>query len=107
LAAKFAAFKLDHHLSGIKKLAGQTAIYGVTTVLGRFLNVFLTFWLTYEFGAEKFAIFSLIIHFQAQYGDFTLDQARVQCQQKKAELASITSEAEDYFVRGDNLMAYK
>ena len=59
MAAKFAAFKLDHHLSGIKKLAGQTAIYGVTTVLGRFLNVFLTFWLTYEFGAEKFAIFSL------------------------------------------------
>jgi O-antigen/teichoic acid export membrane protein len=46
-------------LSGIKKLAGQTAIYGVSTVLGRFLNVFLTFWLTYEFGAEKFAIFSL------------------------------------------------
>ena len=46
-------------LSGIKKLAGQTAIYGISTVLGRFLNVFLTFWLTYEFGAEKFAIFSL------------------------------------------------
>ena len=46
-------------MSGIKKLAGQTAIYGVSTVLGRFLNVFLTFWLTYEFGAEKFAIFSL------------------------------------------------
>lgn len=31
----------------------------MSTVLGRFLNVFLTFWLTYEFGAEKFAIFSL------------------------------------------------
>ena len=46
-------------MSGIKKLAGQTAIYGVSTVLLRFLNVFLTFWLTYEFGAEKFAIFSL------------------------------------------------
>jgi O-antigen/teichoic acid export membrane protein len=46
-------------LSGIKKLAGQTAIYGISTVLGRFLNVFLTFWLTYVFGAEKFAIFSL------------------------------------------------
>jgi O-antigen/teichoic acid export membrane protein len=46
-------------LSGIKKLAGQTAIYGVSTILGRFLNVFLTFWLTYEYGAEKFAIFSL------------------------------------------------
>ena len=46
-------------MSGIKKLAGQTAIYGVSTVLGRFLNVFLTFWLTYVYGAEKFAIFSL------------------------------------------------
>lgn len=46
-------------MSGIKKLAGQTAIYGVSTILGRFLNVFLTFWLTYVYGAEKFAIFSL------------------------------------------------
>jgi O-antigen/teichoic acid export membrane protein len=43
----------------VKKLAGQTAIYGLSTVIGRFLNVFLTFWLTYEFGAAKFAIFSL------------------------------------------------
>ncbi|MDQ3845070.1 MAG: polysaccharide biosynthesis C-terminal domain-containing protein, partial [Bacteroidota bacterium] len=46
-------------MSGIKKLAGQTAIYGISTVIGRFLNVFLTFWLTYVYGAEKFAIFSL------------------------------------------------
>ena len=43
----------------VKKLAGQTAIYGLSTVIGRFLNVFLTFWLTYVYGAEKFAIFSL------------------------------------------------
>ena len=43
----------------VKKLAGQTAIYGLSTVVGRFLNVFLTFWLTYVYGAEKFAIFSL------------------------------------------------
>lgn len=46
-------------MSGIKKLAGQTAIYGLSTILGRFLNVFLTFWLTYVYGAEQFAIFSL------------------------------------------------
>lgn len=46
-------------MSGIKKLAGQTAIYGVSTILGRFLNVFLTFWLTYVFGAKEFAVFSL------------------------------------------------
>ncbi|MDP9230506.1 MAG: oligosaccharide flippase family protein, partial [Bacteroidota bacterium] len=43
----------------VKKLAGQTVIYGLSTVIGRFLNVFLTFWLTYVYGAEKFAIFSL------------------------------------------------
>jgi Kef-type K+ transport system membrane component KefB len=46
-------------LSGIKKLAGQTAIYGLSTILGRFLNVFLTFWLTYVYGAEEFAVFTL------------------------------------------------
>lgn len=46
-------------MSGIKKLAGETAVYGLSTILGRFLNVFLTFWLTYEFGAEKFAVFTL------------------------------------------------
>jgi O-antigen/teichoic acid export membrane protein len=46
-------------LSGLKKLAGQTAIYGVSTILGRFLNVFLTFWLTYVFAADEFAVFSL------------------------------------------------
>lgn len=46
-------------MSGIKKLAGQTAIYGVSTILGRFLNVFLTFWLTYVYGAEEFAVFTL------------------------------------------------
>lgn len=46
-------------MSGLKKLAGQTAIYGISTILGRFLNVFLTFWLTYVFAADAFAIFSL------------------------------------------------
>ncbi len=46
-------------MSGLKKLAGQTAIYGVSTIFGRFLNVFLTFWLTYVFAADEFAVFSL------------------------------------------------
>jgi O-antigen/teichoic acid export membrane protein len=46
-------------LSGIKKLAGQTAIYGLSTVLGRFLNVFITFWLTHIYGAEIFGVFTL------------------------------------------------
>ncbi|RAJ03966.1 O-antigen/teichoic acid export membrane protein [Chitinophaga skermanii] len=36
-------------MSSIKKLTGQTLIYGVPTILGRFLNVFLTFGLTYLF----------------------------------------------------------
>jgi O-antigen/teichoic acid export membrane protein len=56
---KFAFSSKQYLLSGIKKLAGQTAIYGVSTILGRFLNVFLTFWLTYVYGPEKFAVFSL------------------------------------------------
>ncbi len=46
-------------MSGLKKLAGETAIYGISTILGRFLNVFLTFWLTYVFDGGEFAIFSL------------------------------------------------
>ena len=52
-------------MSGIKKLAGETAVYGLSTIVGRFLNVFLTFWLTYEFGAEKFAIFTLAYAYAA------------------------------------------
>ncbi len=34
--------KFEHLLSTLKKLAGQTAIYGLSSILGRFLNFFLT-----------------------------------------------------------------
>lgn len=40
-------------LSSIKKLAGQTLIYGVPTILGRFLNVLIAFGLTYLFKSSS------------------------------------------------------
>ena len=46
-------------MSGIKKLAGQTAIYGLSTIVGRFLNVFITFCITHKYGGEVFGVFSL------------------------------------------------
>lgn len=42
--------------SGIKKLAGQTVIYGLGTILPRFLNYLLTPFLTYGFTAAEFGI---------------------------------------------------
>lgn len=52
-------------MSSIKKLTGQTLIYGVPTILGRFLNVFLTFGLTYLFNTT------------AQFGDYAVAYAYV------------------------------
>jgi len=40
----------------LKKLAGQTAIYGLGTILPRFLNYFLTPVLTYAFAAAEYGI---------------------------------------------------
>ena len=40
----------------LKKLAGQTAIYGLGTILPRFLNYFLTPILTYSFTAAEYGI---------------------------------------------------
>ncbi|UYQ93110.1 oligosaccharide flippase family protein [Chitinophaga horti] len=40
-------------MSSIKKLAGQTLIYGVPTILGRFLNVLIAFGLTYLFNSSS------------------------------------------------------
>ena len=37
-------------MSALKKLAGQTAIYGLSTILPRFLNYLLTPLLTYIIG---------------------------------------------------------
>jgi O-antigen/teichoic acid export membrane protein len=40
----------------LKKLAGQTVVYGLGTILPRFLNYFLTPILTYAFSAAQFGI---------------------------------------------------
>jgi O-antigen/teichoic acid export membrane protein len=45
-------------LSSIKKLAGQTAIYGVGTILGRVLNYLLTPLYTSIFSSEIYAVFN-------------------------------------------------
>src|ERR1041385_7839988 len=47
----------------LKKLAGQTAVYGLPTILGRMLNYVLTFFLTWIF--SKPAEFSLNAEFYA------------------------------------------
>ncbi|WP_295128972.1 polysaccharide biosynthesis C-terminal domain-containing protein [uncultured Chitinophaga sp.] len=47
-------------MSSIKRLAGQTLIYGVPTILGRFLNVLISFGLTYLFNST------------ADFGDYAL-----------------------------------
>lgn len=42
--------------SGIKKLAGQTVIYGLGTIVPRFLNYLITPFLTYGFTAAEYGI---------------------------------------------------
>lgn len=44
----------------LKKLAGQTVVYGLGTMLPRFLNYFITPVLTYNFLPQQFAINSVI-----------------------------------------------
>jgi O-antigen/teichoic acid export membrane protein len=41
-------------LSSLKKLASQTAIYGLPTIVGRLLNYFLTPLYTYLFSTSEF-----------------------------------------------------
>ena len=45
-------------MSDIKKLAGQTAIYGLPTILGRFLNYLLVPVYTYSLTADKYGVVS-------------------------------------------------
>jgi O-antigen/teichoic acid export membrane protein len=47
-------------LSGIKKLAGQTLWYGVSTIFSRFLNYLLTPYLTYKLSGAGFGEMSLV-----------------------------------------------
>ncbi|MBR1775021.1 MAG: oligosaccharide flippase family protein [Bacteroidales bacterium] len=45
-------------MSDIKKLAGQTAVYGVPTIVGRFLNYFLVPLYTYNIAASEYGMVS-------------------------------------------------
>lgn len=45
-------------MSDIKKLAGQTAIYGVPTIIGRFLNYFLVPLYTYNIATQNYGVVS-------------------------------------------------
>jgi O-antigen/teichoic acid export membrane protein len=47
-------------LSGIKKLAGQTLWYGVSSIFARFLNYLLTPYLTYKLSGSGFGEMSLV-----------------------------------------------
>jgi O-antigen/teichoic acid export membrane protein len=47
-------------LSSIKKLAGQTLWYGLSSIFGRFLNYLLTPILTYAFGGADFGIITVL-----------------------------------------------
>ena len=45
-------------MSDIKKLAGQTAVYGIPTIIGRFLNYLLVPVYTYTLAPESYGIVS-------------------------------------------------
>ncbi len=45
-------------MSDIKKLAGQTAVYGIPTIVGRFLNYFLVPLYTYNIAASAYGMVS-------------------------------------------------
>jgi O-antigen/teichoic acid export membrane protein len=50
-------------LSGIKKLAGQTMWYGVSTIAARFINYLLLPYLTYKLSTAVYGEFSLVYSF--------------------------------------------
>jgi|688.fasta_scaffold79468_2 O-antigen/teichoic acid export membrane protein len=58
LAAKFFVYCKKKTLSVIKKLAGQTAIYGLSTIVGRFINYLLVPIQTRVFNQAQFGIIS-------------------------------------------------
>ncbi len=45
-------------MGDIKKLAGQTAIYGIPTIVGRFLNYLLVPVYTYSLAADRYGVVS-------------------------------------------------
>ena len=50
-------------MSGIKKLAGQTAWYGVSSIIARFLNYLLTPYLTFKFSDIQYGEMSIVYAF--------------------------------------------
>ncbi len=50
-------------MSGIKKLAGQTAWYGVSSIIARFLNYLLTPYLTFKFSESQYGEMSIVYAF--------------------------------------------
>ena len=50
-------------MSGIKKLAGQTAWYGVSSIIARFLNYLLTPYLTFKFSDIQYGEMSVVYAF--------------------------------------------
>ena len=50
-------------MSGIKKLAGQTIWYGVSSIAARFINYLLTPYLTYKFSESQYGEMSIVYSF--------------------------------------------
>ena len=50
--------KIDSHLSILRKLASETAIYGVSSIVGRFLNYLLVPLYTYHFSPAEYGVVS-------------------------------------------------
>ena len=50
--------KIDSHLSTLRKLASETAIYGVSSIVGRFLNYLLVPLYTYHFSPAEYGVVS-------------------------------------------------
>ena len=48
--------KIEQQLNPFKKLAGDTAIYGMSSIIGRILNWILTPYYTFVFVAETFGV---------------------------------------------------
>ena len=88
-------------LNPIKKLASQTAIYGIPSIAGRFLNYSLTYLYTRVFALEQFGVNS---EFYAYSGFFTvlllfgMDTAFFRFQQKAEDPEKVYSTVLNFIV---------
>ena len=82
-------------LNPLKKLAGQTAIYGLPTIVGRFLIYFLTFFYTHIFpNPEELAVvpyFYAIVPFVLNILSYGMETAYFRFSQKYAGNKSVYS----------------